>query len=728
MKKVALTILSVCMLCTSWAQELLHLYNGGNVVFEKAITDIDSIHFHNGSSIFSCSNDYRIFNTASIDSITFSSDTLAAANDIYITYNGNSVSVINPLAASGINITTAGADVTVLSTAGIQDVVYHISGNTGDGSLCITPDKRFTLSLEGVSITNDAGPAIDVLVDKAVTVVLANGSQNYLNDGSGNTKKAALQSKSQLIFNGGGTLTLNGAVRNGIHSDDYVQVNSGNIVVASAVADGIHCDWFIMNGGTVEVTSGDDGIDGDEGFIEVNGGEIVIHSTAVSARAMKCDSTITVNNGNITIYNSGNQSKGMKSGRGTTINGGTIHITSSGTTVLESTTSGNNPSYCSAMVSNSNITINGGVIDITLPSSNGGGRGISADSTVNITGGEVTITTAGAGAAYTVSGSTKDSYSCCCIKGDLSINLTGGHITCTSTGNGGKGINSKGTITIGELNANDSLLVVNVTTSGAHFTVTSSSGGWPPGGGGDYCNPKGIKATGTLTVNSGIITVNCTQSTEGGECLESKTILTINGGQLTLISNYDDAMNASSQLVINGGTIYAASSNNDAIDSNGQLRVNGGFTIASSIKSPEEAFDCDNNTFAITGGTIVGTGVSGNMFSNPTASACTQHSLKYTGASNKDIQIVRNSDNAVILTFHIPTMSGGGGWPGGGGSSNAVLTFSSPELTQGSYTLKYGGTISGGTEFHNYYTGATYSGGSTKSFTVGSSYSITTVQ
>ena len=193
MKKVALTILSVCLLCTSWAQELLHLYNGGNVVFEKAITDIDSIHFHNGSSIFSCRNDYRIFNIAVMDSITFSSDTLMASRDIYITYNGNTVSVINPLAASGINITTAGADVTVLSTAGIQDVVYHISGSTGDGSLCITPDKRFTLSLEGVSITNDAGPAIDVLVDKAVTVVLANGSQNHLNDGSGNTKKAALQ-------------------------------------------------------------------------------------------------------------------------------------------------------------------------------------------------------------------------------------------------------------------------------------------------------------------------------------------------------------------------------------------------------------------------------------------------------------------------------------------------------------------------------------------------------
>ncbi|MBO4503430.1 MAG: carbohydrate-binding domain-containing protein [Bacteroidales bacterium] len=729
MRKIVLIIIALLSFNAVKAQELLHLYQGGHVVFEKAISDIDSIYFQNSSSVFSYGNDFRTFATASIDSVTFSSDTLAASTDIYITYNGNSVTVINPLASAGVNITTSGANVTVVSTAGIQDVVYHLSGSTTDGSLYITPDKRFTLSLEGVTITNSAGPAIDVLIDKAVNVVLANGSQNYLNDGTGNAKKAALQSKSQLIFNGGGTLTVSGAVRNGIHSDDFVKINSGNIVVTSAVADGIHCDWFIMNGGMVDVTSGDDGIDGDEGFIEINGGEIVIHSTAVSARAMKCDSTITVNNGSITIYNSGNQSKGMKSGLGTTINGGTIHITSSGTTVLESTTAGNDPSYCSAIVSDAFVTINGGDITLTLPTSNGGGRGISSEGPVTIAGGTVNITTAGAGAAYTVSGSTKDSYSCCCIKSDLSIILTGGHITCTSTGNGGKGINSKGTITIGETGATDSLLTLNVTTSGARITV-SSGGGWPgPGGSsGDYCNPKGIKAAGALTVNSGIITVNCTQNTEGGECLESKTILTINGGQLTLVSNYDDAMNASSRLNINGGTIYAASSNNDAIDCNGSMYISGGFTIASSIKSPEEAFDCDNNTFSITGGTIVGTGVSGNMFSNPTASACTQHSLKYTGSSNKNIQIVRNSDNTVILTFHIPTMSGGGGWPGGSSSSNAVLLFSSPELTQGSYTLKYNGTISGGSDFHNYYTGATYSGGSTKTFTVGSTFSITTVQ
>ena len=153
------------------------------------------------------------------------------------------------------------------------------------------------------------------------------------------------------------------------------------------------------------------------------------------------------------------------------------------------------------------------------------------------------------------------------------------------------------------------------------------------------------------------------------------------------------------------------------------MYITGGFTIAAASHTPEEAFDCDNYTFGITGGTIVGTAPSG-MYSNPTASACTQHSLKYTHAGNNAVQLIRNSDNEVILTFKVPSISGGGG-PGGGGSS-ATMTFSSPEFVQGTYTLKYGGTITGGTNWHNYYTGATYSGGNSKTVTVGSSFSVVT--
>ena len=297
MKKTLCILIALFSLCSVKAQEYLHLYDGGHVIFEKPVTQIDSIFFQNGNSIFSCTDDYRTFAIHNVDSITFSGDTLMGARDIYIIYNGNNVTVVNPLASDGVTITTAGADVTVVSTAGIQDVVYHLSGSTTEGSLTITPDKRLTLSLEGVSITNSDGPAIEVLVDKAVTVILANGSENFLNDGAGSSKKAALQSKSQLTFDGTGTLTVNGNKRNGIHSDDYVQINSGTIVVSSAVADGIHCDWFVMNNGTLQITASGDGIDGDEGFVEINGGSITVNVATADSKGIKCDSTVTVNGG-----------------------------------------------------------------------------------------------------------------------------------------------------------------------------------------------------------------------------------------------------------------------------------------------------------------------------------------------------------------------------------------------------------------------------------------------
>ena len=728
MKKIIL-LLYICMTIMGVlnAQEYyMHTHRNGNVTFEKRISQLDSVNFLNNSVLFNYSNDYLSFPFSQIDSVTFSQEPLMAENDIYIQYNGNTVTVINPFANAGVSITTNAAGVTVVSTAGISDITYHVSGTTSDGFLNITSDKRFTLSLEGASITSTTGAAINSLIDKKMTVILANYSDNYLKDCANGTQKAALYSKGQVIFNGSGTLTVEGMTKHAISSGDYIEIYGGNIVVTSAVSDGLHGDYIRMNGGSVTVSgTTSDGLDGDTGFIEINGGTINVTVATADTKAIKCDSVLTINNGNITITASGAQTKGLKSDQSIVINGGSINITASGGTVLETVDNQIDPAYCSAIATDGVVNINGGEIIITLPTSNNGGKGISADGNIYIAGGDLQITTSGNGAAYTVSGSTKDSYSCSCIKSDANIHITGGNISCSSSGSGGKGIRADSTLVIGEVDANDSLLTLNVSTSGARFTVSGGGGGgWPPGGGGgDYCNPKAIRSDGNLTINSGMITVNCTQNGEGGEGLESKSILTINGGQLNITSTGDDAINAANRLNINGGVTYAASTNNDAIDCNGPMYISGGFTIAAASKSPEESFDCDNYTFGITGGTILGTAPSG-MYSAPTASACTQHVLKYTHTSNNAIQLIRNSDEEVILTFKIPALSGGGGGPGGGGgSSSAIFTFSSPDFTEGTYTLKYGGTISGGTNFHNYYTGATYTGGSTKTFTVGSSFS-----
>ena len=731
MKKHILFVL--CMVLSVWmlnAQEYyLQTHRNGNVSFEKRISEIDSIWFQNNSAVFTYNSGLQTIQFVNIDSVTFSTDSTLPTYDIYIIYNGNSVTVTNPLAGAGVTITDSAAHVNVVTTAGITDITYHVSGTTTDGCLNITSDKRFNVSLEGASITNTSGAAINSIIDKKMTVFLADNSINYLKDCANGTQKAALYSKGQVFFYGTGSLTVEGLTKHAISSGDYIEIYGGNIIVTSAVSDGLHGDYIRMHNGSVTVsgTTGD-GLDGDTGFIEINGGSVNVIVGTADTKAIKCDSTLTINGGNVTIVASGAQTKGLKSDQNITINGGTIDITASGGTVLETVDGVVDPSYCSAIATDGTVNINGGTITITLPASNNGGKGISADRDIHISDGSLIIITAGNGAAYTVSGSTKDSYSCSCIKTNANLYITGGYLYCSSSGSGGKGIRADSALVIGTGDGADSLLVLNVSTSGARFTVTSG-GGWPgPGGNsGDYCNPKAIRAGGNLTINSGIITVNCTQSGEGGEGIESKAILNLNGGQLYITSVGDDAINAANQLNINGGTTYAASTNNDGIDCNGPMYVTGGFTIAAASHTPEEAFDCDNYTFGITGGTIIGTAPSGNMWSAPTASVCTQHTLKYTHTSNNSIQLIRNSDNEVILTFHVPTISGGGGWPGGGGSSSAVMTFSSPEFTEGTYTLKYGGTISGGTEWHNYYTGATYTGGSTKTVTVGSSFSAVAV-
>ena len=730
MKKSILFIL--CMVLSVWmlnAQEYyLHTHRNGNITFEKKISEIDSIWFLNNSAVFTHNSGLQTIQFVNIDSVTFSADSTMPTYDIYIVYNGNSVTVTNPLASAGVTITDSMAHVNVVTTAGISDITYHVSGTTTDGCLNITSDKRFNLSLEGASITNTSGAAINSIIDKKMTVILADNSVNYLKDCTNGTQKAALYSKGQVFFSGNGSLTVEGQTKHAISSGDYIEIYGGNIIVTSAVSDGLHGDYIRVHNGSVTVsgTTGD-GLDGDTGFIEINGGSVNVIAGTADTKAIKCDSTLTINGGNVTIVASGAQSKGLKSDQNITINGGNIDITASGATVLETVDGVVDPSYCSAISTDGTVNINGGNISLTLPASNNGGKGISADKDIHISDGSLIIITAGNGAAYTVSGTTKDSYSCSCIKTDANLYITGGYLFCSSSGSGGKGIRADSTLVIGTDDGADSLIILNVSTSGERFSVTSGGGGgWPPGPGGnsgDYCNPKAIRAGGNLTINSGIITVSCTQSGEGGEGIESKAIMNLNGGKLDITSVGDDAINASNQLNINGGTTYAASTNNDAIDCNGPMYVTGGFTIAAASHTPEEAFDCDNYTFGITGGTIIGTAPSG-MYSNPTASACTQHLLKYTHASNNAVQLIRNSDNEVILTFHVPTISGGGGWPGGGGSSSAIMTFSSPEFVQGTYTLKYGGTISGGTGWHNYYTGATYTGGSSKTVTVSSAITV----
>jgi hypothetical protein len=204
-----------------------------------------------------------------------------------------------------------------------------------------------------------------------------------------------------------------------------------------------------------------------------------------------------------------------------------------------------------------------------------------------------------------------------------------------------------------------------------------------------------------MTVNSGTIVINCTQKTDGGEGLESKSTLTVNGGNIN-IHTYDDCINAAG-IVINNGNIFCAASGNDAIDSNASLTVNGGLTIANGVRGDGEAFDAAKNV-QVNGGVIVGT--SGNTMSGFSG---TQRSCKLQGATGSSIGI-RNQAGEYLLLFTIPVIAGATT------GSTVIVIFSDPRLVGGSYTLLTGGSISGGVTVNGYNTGGTYTDGSSKGF------------
>lgn len=192
------------------------------------------------------------------------------------------------------------------------------------------------------------------------------------------------------------------------------------------------------------------------------------------------------------------------------------------------------------------------------------------------------------------------------------------------------------------------------------------------------------------------------------EGIEGKAGVTITGGTLKLLTT-DDCVNAGGAISISGGSVYAYSSSNDCIDSNGTISVSGGTVVALTASNPECAFDCDSNTFAITGGTLIGIGTTN--YSKPTAASCGQSVVvvggNYLGSAGTTFAL-EDSTGAAAFVFAIPSEIFNSM------SSGLVAIISSPKIAAGtSYALYSGVTATGGANFNGLYTTLpTVSGGS----------------
>lgn len=669
MKKILSLLLATLLFCGSLSaqEQRIIFYQGANPIHTQMIENVDSVCFVNNISIVHNNLGTSNFQypVVGIDSIVFSTQEVVVDTGeiIYITYNGNNVSVINPWSNRGVTVTCNGANVTVNAASGYQDIAYCLSGSTSAGSLVIRSDHRLNLIMRGVSITNPTGAAIKVIDDVKISATLENNST--LVDGNSSPDKAAFDSEGQIVFSGNGTLNVTGNVKHGIFSNDYIRVLSGNIKVNSAVTDGLHADYFQMFTGSIDIDNAKTGIDGDRGFIEISGGSIDIDVPIADGKGIKCDSTFVMSGGSVNLTLSGGQSKGIKAGKGITLDGGDITINGSGATVVTD----NDPSHCAGLKSDANVTINGGTLEVTMSSAAAGGKGINADGNVYFNGGTVTLSVAGAGGTYTNTSNQSDSYSASCVKcnGNLEVGSTAGNtdITLSASGNGSKGFSADGNITMNggtvtatvggtdgrgftsdqSITINDGSINMTLTgnvskglksdlsmlVAGGALTINANGSTVLTNNDPAYCT--GIKADGSMNVTGGTMNITCGSSNTGGRCISVDGVLSIAGGDMTLKTQ-------------GSGTTYTNSSN--STDAYGPMcvKVGGNLLVTAGV------INCESTGNGGRGIKVEGTCVIGTEGS-------TDHDLI-------DID---------IFTSGAPLGStgggGGGGWPpGGGGSTN----------------------------------------------------------
>ena len=573
-KKTVLLCSSVLsVLSIAWATETMWIHQTDRITLGMPLEMADSIKVSEDGATISFvalngAGTYSIANTL-IEKVTLGNpETIVTIN-----YDGGDAEIVNPFAFEGVTITKTGADVVVTSIS-LSEITYQLTGTTTTGSFKVYSDTKFNLNLNSVNITNDNGAAINIQTGKKCTVNLT-GISTLVDAASystvsGEDQKGCFFSEGQIIFTGTGTLNVTGNYKHGICSDDYIDIQGGNVNIVKAANDGIRVnDYFLMTNGSLTTVATGDGIDGDAGYVQIDGGTINITVSTADTKGIKCDSVITVNGGDVTLTVPAAQGKGFKTKQTMTMNGGTITANMTGDVAIVS----NDPSYCTAIKTDVDFVQTNGIINITH--SGAGGRGISADGDVNFKGGNLTITVTGGNGTYTNTSGVTDNYAPTCVSADGNVNVTGGNITANVKANSAKGFKSD----------------KNTTISGGTITGTLTGSSVVVNYDPSHCTL--IKCDGNYTQNGG--TINATHSGVGGKGISVDGTATFNAGNVTITTSGSAAS-------------YTASSGTDTyspicISVDGNLYLLGG---TFNVKSTGAGGKCIKSDQQITMGTIDG--------------------------------------------------------------------------------------------------------------------------
>ena len=412
-------------------------------------------------SVTSSADDGAVTTTFSSSGDTSSDDDISNTTFtrlVTVTYSTSGATVTGYTAVSDVMDVSVSSNQVTITYTGSENVVYKLAGTASNGFFKLYSSKKQAIWLNGVSITNSSGAAINnqsgkrtfVYVDGTNT--LADGSSAAYNTSNSEDMKAVFFSEGQLVFSGSGSLTVtanNSQEKSGITSDDYVRImDSPTIKVTTGSSSG-HCirgkEYVQLTSGTTTLTSKGSKKKGitSEDYVLVEGGT---HTITVSGSAaydsddaeykgtagIKADNYFAMTGGTVTITNSGTGGKGVKAGTydydtGTLsdsyMTGGTLKITTTGSEYTTGDVSskaikiGYKEKSGSSYKYGGNFKISGGSIVINCSKS----EGMETKGALTISGGQTYVYSTGDDA----------------INSQGELNISGGYVYGHSTANDG---------------------------------------------------------------------------------------------------------------------------------------------------------------------------------------------------------------------------------------------------------------------------------------------------
>lgn len=458
----------------------------------------------------SSASDSRTSDSSSDSDKQLTADDMFSDRDLSGDYSECTDITLNKSTAScsDSSVTVADGSVTITKAG-----TYKLSGTfTGQIIVNAGDSDKVQLVLDNASITKEGSAALCIINADKVFITTVKGTENTLSstgefassDDETNID-GAIFSKSDITFNGSGTLNVKCESKHGIVTKDDLKITGGTYNITSASQGLSGKDSVRIAGGNITVTSGTDGIhsentdDTENGYVYISGGTLNITS---GKDCIDASGTVDIKDGAFTFKAGGGSSekttgdstesyKGIKADGALTISGGTFDI----------------DTLDDAIHSNADVTVSGGTLDIST-----GDDGIHSDNNTVVSGGEINIAK--------------------CYEGleGQTVTVSGGKVTLTASDDG-----------------------------------INAAGGDNQGVGGGF-GPDSFSADSDakITITGGEIHVNAS-----GDGLDSNGDIEISGGTVYVYgptSNGDGSLDYENNAVITGGTVIMAGSSGMAMN------------------------------------------------------------------------------------------------------------------------------------------------------------------